>query len=122
MTEELARIEHEERDGVSLVRLLGEVDLSNADALEDRILALVENSANGLVLDLAGTSYLDSAGVRLLFDLAAKLGRRGQALRLVVPPDALLYRVLELSHVGQVAQIEPDAETACRGLSPEPRG
>jgi anti-anti-sigma factor len=62
---ELATLEIGWRGGLLVGRLDGEVDLSNAAALQERILAALVG-ARGLVLDLAGVTYLDSAGLALL--------------------------------------------------------
>lgn len=88
-----------------VVRLRGEIDLSNADALGEAAAGAVPNSAAGLVLDLSGVTYLDSTGVRLVFRLARRLGDRQQALRLVVPDGARIARVLDLSSVRTVAEV-----------------
>jgi anti-anti-sigma factor len=84
-----------ESDGdVVIARLAGEVDLSNAASLGDRLAAAVPNDALGLVIDASATTYLDSSGVGLLFDLASRLRRRQQRLALVVPERSSLMRVL----------------------------
>ena len=88
-----------------VARLDGEVDLSNVDGVAGALEAAVSNAAFGLVLDLTGVSYLDSTGLRLLFRLARRLRDRQQALRLVVPVGALIWRVLELSGVPDVVPV-----------------
>jgi anti-anti-sigma factor len=88
-----------------VVRLLGDIDLSNADALAEAAEDAVPNSAEGLVLDLSGVTYLDSTGVRLVFRLARRLGDRQQALRLVVPEGSRIRRVLDYAGVGTVAEV-----------------
>jgi anti-anti-sigma factor len=81
---------------VVVARLAGEVDLANVGTVGDELKAAVPNRALGLVLDLAGTTYLDSSGVSLVFDLADRLRRRQQHLRLVAPAGAPLRRVLRI--------------------------
>jgi STAS domain len=49
-----------------VARLTGEIDLSNAPSLERTMLDSVPNTATGMVVDLSGVSYLDSAGIRML--------------------------------------------------------
>lgn len=94
--------------------LAGEVDLSNAPPLRDRLIAAVPNTAWGLVVDLSGLTYLDSSGVRLLFDLAARLGERRQQLILLAPPDTLHREVLRLVTIQRVAEV---AETRSAALA-----
>lgn len=95
-------------DGTSawpVVRLSGDIDLSNADGLGTAVERAVSNQARGLVLDLSGVTFLDSTGLRLIFRLARRLGDRQQALRLVVPDGARISRLLELSGVATVAEV-----------------
>jgi anti-anti-sigma factor len=83
-------------DDVVVARLSGEIDLSNAREVGDELSSSVPNTALGLVLDLTATTYLDSSGVHLVFDLAERLRRRQQQLRVVVPAGAPIRRVLRI--------------------------
>jgi anti-anti-sigma factor len=99
-------------DRVVVAVLPEEIDLSNARAIGSIVAAAVPNDAVGVVLDLALTTYLDSSGVHLIFDLADRIGARQQQLVLAVPPDSRVRRVLELVDVSVVVPLEPDLETA----------
>jgi anti-anti-sigma factor len=94
--------------GWPVARLAGEVDLSNVEDLGERLEQAVSNRAQGLVLDLSRVTYLDSTGVRLIYRLARQLGDRQQRLRLVVPDDSRIRRVLLMAGVASVAQVVPD--------------
>jgi anti-anti-sigma factor len=72
----------------------------------------VPNGAIQLIIDLADTRYLDSAAIALLFDVAKRLGRRRQGLRLVLPQGSPLERVLALTEVNSVAPIHGDLDSA----------
>lgn len=102
---ELARVEGRDHDGHRLVRVSGEVDLSNVTAVMEAIASAVPGDAPRVVLDLTHTNYLDSAGIAMLFRLAERLGHRRQELRLVVPADAPVRAVLELTRVETVIRI-----------------
>jgi anti-anti-sigma factor len=91
----------ERHDGLRVVRLAGEVDLSNAPRLERDISDVASNDDAGLVLDLSETEYLDSAGIRMLFELAERLRGRRQMLALVVPPKSLIEHSLRVTEVDQ---------------------
>lgn len=91
-----------------VARLSGDIDLSNVDELGRQVEQAVSNRARGLVLDLSGVTYLDSAGLRLVFGLARRLGDRQQRLRLVVPDNSRIRRVLTLAAVGTVAEVVAD--------------
>ena len=95
----LARVEATRGDGAIVVRVEGEIDLSNAEQVRAAILHEVADDPEGLVLDLSGARYLDSAGIRLLFDLGERFATHRIELRLVVPSDGLVHRVLQLTGV-----------------------
>ncbi len=91
----IARFETEVRDRVQTVRVQGEVDASNAGVLQRELFDL-PNDALGVVLDLLEAEYIDSAGIRTLYDLRHRLHRRGQLLLVVSRPGSNVRRVLEL--------------------------
>ena len=63
---QLARILAETRDGIPVARLEGEVDMTNAQSLGERLRGLLTNRSVALVVDLGPTTYLDSSGITLL--------------------------------------------------------
>jgi len=102
-----------ERKGAAVVaRLTGEVDMTNATYIGEELTKAVPNEALALVIDLSGTRYLDSAAIELLFDLARRLGRRRQRLRLVLPSSSPLRRVLLLTDVQTAAALHDTLEEA----------
>ena len=108
----LADIEVERHDSAVVAHLSGEVDMTNAAFVRDELLAAVPNDALTLIVDLAGCRYLDSAAIEVIFDLARRLGRRRQELRLVVPESSPLGRVLTLTDVNSVAPVHPSLDSA----------
>jgi anti-anti-sigma factor len=107
-----ADIAVERRGGTMVGRLSGEVDMTNAGLVRDRLLDAVPNDVLALVLDLGGCRYLDSAGIEVIFDLSRRLQRRRQELRLVVPETSPLDRVLTLTEVGSVAPMHATLDSA----------
>ncbi len=94
MTPELARLSFESDGEVELAHVAGEVDASNVEDLTRQLLEVVSNDSRALVLDLTQTSYIDSSGISLIFDAAARMKNRRQQLRLVVPPNSFVSEVL----------------------------
>ena len=108
----LADIEVERHDSAVVAHLSGEVDMTNAAFVRDELLAAVPNDALTLIVDLAGCRYLDSAAIEVIFDLARRLSRRRQELRLVVPESSPLGRVLTLTDVNSVAPVHASLDSA----------
>jgi anti-sigma B factor antagonist len=102
----------ENRDGVVVARIVGEVDLSNAPRVEALLARAVPNDAVGVVVDLSETTYLDSSGVSLVFQLAEQLQTRQQQMRVAAPDDAPLRRVLRVVNLESVVPISPSADEA----------
>jgi anti-sigma B factor antagonist/stage II sporulation protein AA (anti-sigma F factor antagonist) len=99
-----------------IVRVRGEIDLSNAEAIRTEIVNAVPREARGVVLDLTETTYLDSTGVRLLFELADRLQSRRQRLALVVREAALVRRVLVLTKLDDAVPMHDEVEAAIAAL------
>src|SRR3954454_9853876 len=90
----------------------GEIDASNAQACATQLKDAVPNSAIGLILDLSDTTYLDSSGVHLIFDIAEALRRRQQVFQLVVPADSFVGDFLGVVNVTGVAQTSATLQEA----------
>jgi anti-sigma B factor antagonist len=97
-------------DGVIVIKVTGEIDLSNAGAIRTAILEATPNDALGCVLDFTPLSYIDSAGIHLLYRLGDNLRARGQTLRIVIPPGSLTSDALRLAgvqrHVDFVSELD----------------
>ena len=108
----LARIVEDRRGGVLVAGIDGEVDASNAAELGERLHVLLGNASTALVLDLSPTSYLDSAGISLVFGLAEELDARQQRLHVVVPPGAPMARTLQITGLAGAVPVHPDLDAA----------
>jgi anti-anti-sigma factor len=107
----LASVSRHEQGGVSIASIGGEIDVSNVAQLGHE-LTEIPNHALGLVVDLTGVQYLDSAGISLLYELHLRLDRRGQVLVVVAPPAAAPRRVLELTAFNTRALLADDVPSA----------
>ena len=112
----LAELEVDERDGVHVARLDGELDLSNVIDVGDALAAAVAEDAIGLVVDLSAVRHIDSSGVRMLFELRRRLGQRRQELALAVPLEARIRDVLDLAAVGASVPLFAEVAEAVESL------
>ena len=113
---ELARLSFETEGQVELAHVAGEVDASNVEDLTNQLLDAVSNNARALVLDLTQTSYIDSSGISLIFDAAARMKNRRQQLRLVVPPKSFVSEVLAAVSMADSVPIDAEVAAAIRAL------
>jgi anti-anti-sigma factor len=78
---DLALSETEDR-GIRILETEGRLDSTSAWALKDRLLAMIEDGARRMIVDVSRTGYVGSAGfwVLLLIDRALRARRGGLAL------------------------------------------
>ena len=101
---DLARVERGTVNGIDVVRVSGEVDLSNADLVRDAIGSAIDSDAVVLV-DLSETTYLDSAGIAMMFRLAERLLYNRQELVLVIPPDAPIRAIVNMTKLDAIIAV-----------------
>jgi anti-anti-sigma factor len=78
------RIVHEERDGVDIIRLEGEIDLMNAALVREAVDA---TTASAVVLDLSDVAFLDSMALSTLDGSQRRLAAEDRVLFVVAPPQ-----------------------------------
>ena len=108
----LADLRFDDVGPVPVAHLSGELDLSNVRDIGDALAQGVPAEAAGLVVDLSELRHIDSAGVRMLFELRRQLGRRRQSLALAVPERARIRDVLALAAVDQTVTVEVAVDAA----------
>ena len=90
---------------VATVTVHGEVDMLSAGVLRDCLTGVVEHSPVGLIVDLAGVEFLDSAGVTVLVQTYKKLTDGCRAV--LRSPQPGPRRVLELTGLNTVWTVDP---------------
>jgi anti-anti-sigma factor len=93
----LLQMIEERRGTLAIAHVQGEIDASNTAWLGSRLRALLTNRSDGLAVDLSQTTYLDSAGIALLFALASELRLHQQQLQIVVPEGSPIARMVTLT-------------------------
>jgi anti-sigma B factor antagonist len=101
---------------VRVVHVDGDIDLARAPELREQLRRVVRNDDHGLVVDLTGVGYLDSAGVNTLFEVSEDLATRRLELAVVVPEGGLLDRVVEIVDLRSAARVERSVEAAVAAL------
>ena len=105
-----------------VVRISGELDSTNARDTTEALLSYVrDDDPSGLVAELSGISYVDSAGVRAFVELGERLQRIGQSLVLVAPGDSRMSRVLSIVKMELLVPVHESVESALGAIaSPAP--
>jgi anti-anti-sigma factor len=108
----LANVTGELRGSMAIARVEGEIDASNVVWVEERIRAPLTNRCDGLAVDLTATTYLDSAGIAMLFRLAAELQQHQQQLRLVFAEGSPVARMASLTGLERAAPTHASLDAA----------
>jgi anti-sigma B factor antagonist len=108
----LARIVDEVQDDVPIITIAGEIDASNARDIGDRMRAALSNHGKALVVDLTPTTYIDSAGINVLFRLGGELRERQQELHVVVAPASPIARMLAIVGLDRAVPTYPTRAAA----------
>jgi len=116
----LARLEDEWHDEVPVARVEGEVDASNVKEIGDRLRSLLSNRSVAMVVDLSATTYLDSAGINLLFALADEMRSRQQRRTLVVADPSPIARMVALTGLDRAMPVHPTLPDALGELRDDP--
>ncbi len=96
---------------VNVIRVTGRVDASVAPQFEDALRKQVETGHAHLVLEMDGTDYISSAGVRALISAQKVLKSKGGSVMLAQPSERV-REVLSIAGLDALFQTYADTEAA----------
>lgn len=108
-------IREEVRGQVCLITPSGRLDSTSAPALEAVLPARVQAQGK-VVLDLAETAYVSSAGLRVLL-MGAKAARSGGHRLVLCGLSAAVQEVFDVSGFSSIFSIEPDVDAALSAIA-----
>jgi anti-anti-sigma factor len=89
-------------DGTARLELRGELDIGAAPAVEEAVERALGDGCREVVLDLGGTTLLDSWGLGALIRAARTVDARRGTMAVVSPPGSEARVVIEMSRTGSV--------------------
>ena len=101
-------------EGTAVAALDGELDTANVGDVGARLRRLAENRAMRLVVDLSEVTYIDSAGINLLFAVGEEMRGRQQELHLVVRSGSPIERMLRIAGAVDAFPTHTDRAAALR--------
>ncbi len=108
------RLEIDERIGVILLRLFGELDVASVPPVRERLVETMRAGNKLLVVDCEALDFIDSSGLALLASAQLRMAEIGGEVRLAAI-SRRVRRVLELSGLTDVLSSYPDVEAALAG-------
>jgi anti-sigma B factor antagonist len=105
-------------DGLYVVRVRGEVDMSHEEELRKELHGAVEADSNGIVVDLTECEFIDSSAIRaLLLSRQEQNPEQGTESLAVAASSDQILRILSVMGIDKVIPIEPTVEEAAAALS-----
>jgi anti-sigma B factor antagonist len=109
MAEPALRVELVRQDDASaVVAVAGEIDLATAPVLSSELETVAVTSGTVVHVDLAEVSFLDSSGISALVEFRKRLEQADASL-VLHRAGPTIQRVLEISGLGALFELRPDA-------------
>ncbi|HEY3843660.1 MAG TPA: STAS domain-containing protein [Acidimicrobiales bacterium] len=88
-------------DGVAVVTVVGEMDVSNSSWLHECLNDVIDAGIDEVVLDIEGLTYMDSTGLSVVVGANRRMRAAGGAIEIVAPTPnvARLFAVSGLTPV-----------------------
>jgi anti-sigma B factor antagonist len=127
-TDVLFDLQRRERDGWSVLAVLGELDLAAAPRVRHAVMELVRGAfpppttPPRVIVDLSGVDFLDSAGLGVVLGAVRRVRLAGGTAAIVVgtPQVRGVFEVLGLDRVLQLARSVDEVVRAGEGDRPAP--
>jgi anti-anti-sigma factor len=102
--------------GVQVVALGGEIDLHTAPRLDEALFGAIDDGAQRVLVDFAGTTFVDSTVLGVLLRAHRRLDGTGGRL-VIVSNDPRILRTLELTGLDRTLTVEPSLTETVAELS-----
>jgi anti-sigma B factor antagonist len=106
------------REGLCVVALGGEMDMSNAAELTRRVDSHLNGEPCRMIVDLSRLEFLDSCGIRELIKVARAVKEGGGAFALAAPTP-IVARVLAIGSLCEYMAVEPSLGAAFGHVRPD---
>jgi anti-sigma B factor antagonist len=91
--------------GVPVVSSGTEIDATNAYALRAMLITVAAHGYVTIAVDMSRTQFCDSAGLSVLIRAHKLAVSEGGGLRLIVPDDSPITRIVSATGIGQIIPI-----------------
>jgi anti-anti-sigma factor len=100
------QIDTEETESGATLKLIGELDGANADVVTAQFDRAVAAGCRQITVDLAGVSFIDSAGLRAIIFVQQRAAERDLSLIVIAPPP--LLDLLEITGLTERLALAPE--------------
>lgn len=109
----IADLKEDIREDVLILRIKGRLDALSSPNVEKKIFVAINNGQQKLLIDMAGVTYLSSAGMRMLLSSSKKLRTLSGKL-MVCSMATNVLDVLKMSGFDHVLELHKSEDEALR--------
>jgi stage II sporulation protein AA (anti-sigma F factor antagonist) len=102
-------------DGITGITLDGRFDLQGAKEIDQKLVDATSTGTAAVVIDLSLVSFIGSIGIHALIAAARSQSARGGRV-VLVRPEPMVGKVLEISGLDKMVPVYDDLEAALRAL------
>lgn len=101
---------------IDVVDLSGRLSLGNTlMSIEQAILNLIEQGSRRMVINVAGITAMDSAGIGMLMACSGQMEQHQGKLR-IAGAQGGVARTFGVIHIDRLTPVDADVETSCRAF------
>ena len=101
----------EKIDGITVVRLAGDLDTNTSTGAQDTIEEIIDGGVTNMLVNLKEVGFVSSAGLRILLAAAKKINRLDGKLR-ISDLNETVQEVFEISGFITILKVFPTEEAA----------
>lgn len=103
------------QDGITILHVEGSLDADGTQALEEKVVSLLEGGAQSLVFDFTDLDYINSSGLRVLVLAYQRLKKSSGKVAICGVKD-YIQEVFEVSGYDKIFSMFPSRGAALTGL------
>lgn len=107
----MLKIESQQENGHSILKLHGEVDASNSVILDEAITRLVSDGSTSILVDGTGLEYISSAGLGVFMSYLEDFQEKEIDFKIYSLSERV-FEVFKILGLDQLMKIYPDQKTA----------
>lgn len=105
------RLDAGTRNGWAVLTADGEIDIATAPRLREQLIAMINDGANRIVVDLSGVDFIDSTGLGVLIG-ALKRVRTNEGDLALVCSEPRVLKIFEITGLLNVFAVHPSVDLA----------
>lgn len=109
------KVKSKEKENIGIIIVHGEVDMFTSPNLRDKLLPFFEKGVDGIIVDLAGVSFMDSSGIATLVE-GLQWSKKDKKEFILAGLGANVMNALSLTKLDDVFNIKDNADDAYKEM------